>query len=151
VYTGSDGRARVQYTAPTSNPFAAGGPGRRVTIYATPVGANRVSNVRQSVTLLVTPPLAPPTELGAPTASVTYSPAAPRVGGVVTFNGSQSTASSGSIVTYVWDFGDGQFNEEHGFDASHTYSAAGTYTMILGVIDESGRLGSTIRTIVVTN
>jgi PKD repeat protein len=151
VYTGSDGKARAQYTAPTSSPFAAGGPGRRVTIYATPIGTNRMSNVRQAVTVLVTPPPAPSVQLGAPTATVTYLPAAPKVGGAVTFDGSRSAASSGSIVTYVWDFGDSTFNDEHGVDASHVYGAAGIYTMVLGVIDESGRLGSAIKTIVVTN
>jgi PKD repeat protein len=150
VYTGSDGKARVQYTAPTASPFAVGGPPRRVTIYATAVGTNQMSSMRQAVTLLVTPPSAPPTEFGAPTARVTYSPAAPKVGALVTFNASQSSASSGSIVSYVWDFGDDTFNDEHGVDASHVYGTAGTYTMILGVIDENGRLGSDIKTIVVT-
>jgi PKD repeat protein len=151
VFTGSDGKARAQYTAPTSSPFIAGGPGRTVTIYATPIGSNRATAMSQGVTLLVTPPPAKPVELGAPSAFVTFTPAVPKVGDVVSFDASESEATSGRIVTYVWDFGDSKFSEEHGVDASHVYSAAGTYTMVLGVVDDAGRLGSQIHTIFVTN
>jgi PKD repeat protein len=151
VYTGADGMARAIYTAPVASPFLAGGPSKMVSIVATPIGSNQATASSRTTSIAVTPPPAMPVQFGAPSASVTYSPTGPKVGDVVRFDGSESDSSSGHIVTYVWDFGDGKFNEEHGSDASHVYSAAGTYTMVLGVIDDSGRIGSSIKTIVVTN
>lgn len=152
AFTGADGRAKVFYTAPTASPFLAGGPGRVVTIVATPVGSNYATAVAQTVRVLVTPPAAPPTAAGTPSASVTYTPSAPKVGQLVTFDASTSQAASGrTITTYVWDFGDNKVNDEHGNDASYIYTSAGTYTMVLGVVDDQGKVGSTIKRIVVTN
>ena len=89
--------------------------------------------------------------VGAPTASVTYSPASPKVGQLVTFNAAASAAQAGhQIVTWYWDFGDGLANDEHGNDASHVYQAAGTYYMVLGVTDDAQRMDSDVKTIVVT-
>ena len=82
---------------------------------------------------------------------MTYSPGAPKVGQLVAFDASTSQAGAGhTIANYFWDFGDGRPNDEHGSDASHAYPAAGTYTMVLGVIDELGRIASTFNTVVVT-
>ena len=68
------------------------------------------------------------------------------------FDASSSQAAAGRrIVTYAWDFGDNQANDEHGSDASHPYTSAGSYTVVLGVVDDLGRVGSSIRTIAVTN
>jgi len=50
-----------------------------------------------------------------------------------TFNGANSTISSGSISTYSWDFGDGQTGS--GPNPSHAYSAAGSYIVSLIVSD----------------
>ena len=49
------------------------------------------------------------------------------------FDGS---GSSGNLVGYDWDFGDG--NTATGATASHTYAAAGDYTVRLTVTDDSG-------------
>lgn len=152
VFTGSDGKARAMYTAPTASPFLAGGPGRIVTISAMPIGSNYATAVPQGVQVLVTPPAARPASAGGPAVSVTFAPAAPKVGQVISFDASASQPGSGrSLVTYVWDFGDNRSNDEHGTDASHAYSSAGTYTMVVGVVDDAGNLGSSIQTIVVTN
>jgi PKD repeat protein len=71
---------------------------------------------------------------------------------VISFNAAASQPATGrSLVTYVWDFGDNKVNDEHGSDASHAYFSAGTYTMVLGVVDDAGKVGSSIHTIVVTN
>jgi PKD repeat protein len=150
LFTGPDGTARTIYTAPTASTFVAGGPSKIVSIVATPVGSNLAAVAPRWVSIAVTPPPAMPAALGAPTASLTYSPGSPRVGELVTFNGSDSQPTAGYKITgYFWDFGDGRNHEEHGNDASHAYGSAGSYTMVFGVVDDMGRIGSTIKTIVV--
>lgn len=59
-----------------------------------------------------------------------------KVGQPVTFNGSGSTDSDGTIVNYSWDFGDG--GSSLGAIVSHVYSSPGTYTVSLTVTDNSG-------------
>jgi PKD repeat protein len=150
VTTGSDGRATVLYTAPLASPFQAGGPSTLLTIYARPVGSNYSNNVTQHVDVLLMTPPVPTVSANGPTAQVTYAPAAPKVGDNVLFDASGSYPGTGhQIVYYYWNFGDSQPNDETGPDASHTYVAAGTYTMTLGVVDEVGQISSTFRTITV--
>jgi len=55
------------------------------------------------------------------------------VGHIVTFNGYLSNDPDGTIVSYVWDFGDGL--SASGSLVQHTYSAKGTYTVTLTVTD----------------
>jgi PKD repeat protein len=151
--TNGSGRATVVYTPPAASPFLTGGQSTVVTITAEPVGTNySISRVLdRQVALLVAPPPAPPPVAGAPTASVTYLPASPKVGQLVTFNAAASAAQAGhQIVSWYWDFGDALANDEHGNDASHIYLTAGTYYMVLGVTDDLGRVNSDVKTIVVT-
>ncbi len=54
----------------------------------------------------------------------------------VSFDGSTSTDSDGSIVSYAWTFGD--TGTGTGVSPSHTYAAAGTYTVRLTVTDDDG-------------
>jgi PKD repeat protein len=54
------------------------------------------------------------------------------VGEPVTFDGSGSSPAE-SIISYEWDFGDGETGS--GVVISHTYAATGTYTVILTVAD----------------
>ena len=67
----------------------------------------------------------------------------------VNFDGSGSTASSGSsLVKYQWDFeNDGIFDAE-GETTSYTYTQKGTYTVVLKVTDNLGKLD--IDTIIIT-
>ncbi len=58
------------------------------------------------------------------------------VGVPVTFDGSASSDIDGTIVSYMWDFGDG--NTGTGIAPSHTYGAAGLYTVSLTVTDDGG-------------
>ena len=73
----------------------------------------------------------------APTAAFTDKPAA--AGSASTFDGSISTASPGqSVARYDWSFGDGTSAQNAGTTPSHTYGAAGTYTVGLTVTDNAG-------------
>lgn len=53
----------------------------------------------------------------------------------ITLTGSNSTDND-AIASYTWDFGDGTAAE--GVYATHTYTAGGTYTVVLTVTDRSG-------------
>ncbi|MBN9155506.1 MAG: PKD domain-containing protein [Microbacterium sp.] len=78
-------------------------------------------------TIVATAPHLPPTAvIGSNTLGLT-----------ATFDGTSSTATAGSTVSsYAWDFGDGQTGT--GAAPSHTYGAAGTYTVKLTVTDSLG-------------
>jgi PKD repeat protein len=54
----------------------------------------------------------------------------------VHFDGSGSNDPDGTIVSYEWDFGDG--NTGTGMNPSHIYTAAGVYTVTLTVTDDQG-------------
>lgn len=67
-----------------------------------------------------------------------------------TFNGSTSTAAGGATVaSYQWDFGDGS-PRATGVNASHTYAAAGTYTVSLTVTDSRGAMNTVTAPVAVT-
>lgn len=55
---------------------------------------------------------------------------------VVEFDASASFDYDGSIVSYDWDFGDGAVGG--GVRATHTYEAAGEYSVTLTVTDDAG-------------
>jgi PKD repeat protein len=62
----------------------------------------------------------------------------------MTFDGSASTDSDGSIVSYSWNFGDG--NTATGVSPTHTYLAAGTFNVTLTVTDDVGDTGTNTTT-----
>jgi|GEM_PF-872265 len=66
----------------------------------------------------------------------------------VTFDGSGSSDTDGSVVSYAWDFG----NERTatGAVASANYTSPGTYTTTLTVTDNRGATGTATKVIVVT-
>lgn len=78
------------------------------------------------------PPGTPPPPNADPEASFTSSCA----GLTCSFNGSASTDPDGTITSYAWTFGDGQTGS--GPVVSHTYAAAGSYTVVLTVTDNQG-------------
>ncbi|MCG6971287.1 MAG: PKD domain-containing protein [Gammaproteobacteria bacterium] len=65
-------------------------------------------------------------------------------GVAVTFDGSGSSDSDGSIVSYDWDLGDG--SADAGMSVTHTY-AGGSYTITLTVTDDSGNTDTATLTI----
>jgi PKD repeat protein len=73
---------------------------------------------------------------GVPFAIFIYSPFEPVMGEIVTFNASLSYDEDGTIVSYVWDFGDDSYGE--GMVTEHAYAADGTYIVSLTVTDNEG-------------
>jgi PKD repeat protein len=63
----------------------------------------------------------------------------------VAFDGSASSGSTGTIVSYDWNFGDGATGS--GATVNHTYTAAGAYTASLTVTDTAGATDVAIVTI----
>lgn len=59
------------------------------------------------------------------------------VGRTVTVDASGSSDADGTIVRYLWEFGDGATAD--GPSASHTYTEAGTYLISLATLDNRGR------------
>jgi len=60
------------------------------------------------------------------------------------FDGSESHDPDGTIVSYSWDFGDG--NTATGVEVDHAYEDDGVYTVTLTVIDDDDATGSATAT-----
>ncbi|MGB5490341.1 MAG: PKD domain-containing protein, partial [Woeseiaceae bacterium] len=69
-------------------------------------------------------------------------------GSQIVFDGSGSTDSDGSIVSYAWDFGDG--NSGTGSSPTHTYQSDGTFTVALTVTDDGGATNTASTTATIT-
>ncbi|MDP8287963.1 MAG: PKD domain-containing protein [Candidatus Electryonea clarkiae] len=59
----------------------------------------------------------------------------------------RSTDSDGTIVSWVWDFGDGRTSTAQ--NTRHRYRRSGTYTITLTVTDDGGAADSTRKTVTV--
>ena len=81
---------------------------------------------------------------GNPVASFTDS-----VSGLTVNFTNTSTDSGGTISSYAWTFGDGGTSTSA--SPSHTYTAAGTYTVTLKVTDNTGATNSTSKSITVSS
>ncbi|MCW4015455.1 MAG: PKD domain-containing protein [Candidatus Bathyarchaeota archaeon] len=80
--------------------------------------------------LFITPTLANPQ------AEFTVDVHSPQIGDTITFDASPSTDPDGEIVSYAWNFGDGQTSDTR--VTTHIYSTAGDHTVILTVVDDHG-------------
>jgi PKD repeat protein len=82
-----------------------------------------------------------------PIASFTASPTSGVVPLEVFFDASSSYDPDGNILSYVWDFKDG--NMGSGEIVSHTFSSTGNYSVKLTVTDDKGAVDSTNKTIII--
>ncbi|MGY1699137.1 PKD domain-containing protein [Geodermatophilus sp. SYSU D00766] len=108
---------------------------------ATATSVVRVDDLRVDPAGTTSPSPTPQNQ--APVAAFTATPS----GLTVAVDGSGSTDDA-AVTGYAWDFGDG--GTATGASASHTYAAAGTYTVRLTVTDAAGLTGTTTRSVTVT-
>jgi PKD repeat protein len=82
-----------------------------------------------------------------------YSPALPNVNETVLFNADAVKAAPGhTLVQFTWNFGDPNSpatNTASGFQASHIFSATGSYSVVLSVADETGQKTVLPKTVVI--
>lgn len=76
-----------------------------------------------------------------PVASFKFTPAAPKPGEAIAFDGTKSSDPDGTIVKYSWEFGDGT-PLVAGATTTHIFTSSGTYTVTLWVTDNSGVVSS---------
>lgn len=69
------------------------------------------------------------------------------LGSPVQFDARLSRDPGGSIVRYVWDFGDGTNQTSTTPNVAHTYSAAGTFSVTLTVTDNEGNTAAKTRSV----
>lgn len=78
-----------------------------------------------------------------PVASFTYSPVKPMVGGIISFDASDSNDPDGTILSYEWDWGDGTSDPpSSGPNAMHMFTTPEKYTVTLTVTDNDGLTNS---------
>ena len=82
-----------------------------------------------------------------PVASFTVSAQAGDAPLAVNFSAILSSDEDGTIVSYEWSFGDGTSGT--GQSVSHTYTVAGTFTVVLRVTDDRGAVAETQKPIYV--
>ncbi|HEY7474220.1 MAG TPA: PKD domain-containing protein [Vicinamibacterales bacterium] len=138
ISTDRNGRALVTYYAPATPPNAPDDV--TVAVVATPVGPDFANTHERMVLIrLVRPGLvSPPNRL--PAAEFFFSPASPREGDTVHFDGSRSS-DDGQILSFVWNFGDGGAGS--GMRTTHRYQVAGAYLAVLTVTDDRGGSAAT--------
>jgi PKD repeat protein len=73
-----------------------------------------------------------------PVASFSYSPNYPMANDTVIFNATASYDPDGNIVSYEWNFGDGNITTVTNPIVTHVYSTYGNYTVTLKVTDNFG-------------
>jgi PKD repeat protein len=139
VVTGASGQASFAVTAPVSGSLG------NVVIGATPVG----TNADNATTFLISI-AALPTNAVAPSAAFSFTPAAPEVGQLVTFNAltSRDEGVTCPNCTFTWNFG-GE-GTGTGMIVTHAFGAGGTYLVTLTVTDIAGSSGTIQQTVTVT-
>jgi len=142
IVTGNDGRATLVYTAPSA-PAAAVDTFTIVEITVTPSGTDFNNANSRSAAIRLTPPndVIPPLNL---VPQFTVNPTSPQIAQTALFDASTST---GAIVEYLWNFGDGGRGSNR--IAQHSYDEADTYVVTLTVVDAFGRSRSTSQSITV--
>jgi hypothetical protein len=146
IVTGSDGRARVIYTAPTNQESATN---TSVLVKARPEGSNLSGQFERAVRIEVIaldqrqyPPV-PPGHADPVASYLTEPRHGPYFVGVPIHFQSTSSAASGFYLTqYEWHWDDGTNNFEYGPEKYHTFTLSGTYFVFHSVIDNVGGFDS---------
>jgi PKD repeat protein len=138
VVTDANGRATVTFTAP--QPIAGTVISQNVEIVVTPLGTNSSNSTPRFATIRLVPNgvIVPPQ--GSVTPKFTISPAAPNDHEVVVFDGTTSTSTTGTIVQWFWNFGDG--DTASGQVAQHIFDSPGLFGVTLTVTDSIGATNS---------
>ncbi|MDY0087779.1 MAG: PBP1A family penicillin-binding protein [Coriobacteriia bacterium] len=102
-----------------------------------------VADVGSTVHITVSTGVKPPPP---PTASFSVTPAEPAIDQIITFDGA-SSKGQGGISLYLWEFGDG--SEAEGVKVTHTFTAPGTYNVVLWVTDANDQTSSAVRQVLV--
>jgi parallel beta-helix repeat protein len=84
-----------------------------------------------------------------PIAVFTYIPEHPVIGETATFNATSSYDRDGSVISYEWNFGDGNITTMTTPIITHVYAAQDTYTVNLTVTDDDGFTHSTTKSITI--
>jgi len=90
----------------------------------------------------------PPPASNMPPEAMTNGPYTGEVGQPVSFSSAGSMDTDGSIVSFLWDFGDGTSGTAA--NPTHTYTVASKYTVNLTVMDDVGDTGSSNTTATIT-
>lgn len=85
-----------------------------------------------------------------PVAAFTVTTASPTHGVPVSFDASASSDLDGSIIKYVWYWGDGAITTTTSPTTTHTYTAAGTKSVTLTVRDSANMIKAVIHNVVVS-
>jgi PKD repeat protein len=83
----------------------------------------------------VVPNVAPVAQIQCPTGG--------KAGDLLAFSGAASSDSDGTLVTYAFDFGDGDDTSGGASSVQHAYADAGSYVVTLVVTDDDGATGQT--------
>lgn len=84
-----------------------------------------------------------------PHAAFSWSPQSPQANESIIFDASASTPDGGIIVSYKWNFGDGNTTTTDNPIITHVYSTFGNYTVTLTITDSDGKSDSIPRRITV--
>jgi len=85
-----------------------------------------------------------------PKAKFSYSPTSPHADEPITFDASQSSPNSGSIINYVWNFGDANVTTVPDPIIVHSYTRGGNFTVNLTIVDSEELTASLTRYVFVT-
>ena len=145
LVTDSNGVATLVYTSPAAPAGPAVDTGTTVNIAVTPIGSDFGNSLPRLATIRLVPSgVVIPADGLQPL--FTFTPSAPTDHQNVLFDASTSTAPSNNpIVTYSWNFGDGQ--TASGRTPSHSFNNPGTYVVTLTIGDQYNRTASTSQTI----
>jgi hypothetical protein len=85
-----------------------------------------------------------------PTANFTWSPPMPRATKTVTFDASTSTPNTGTMVSYTWDFGDGNTTTITSPTITHRYAVSKRYNVTLTVLNSVGLTNAIAKSVKIT-